>query len=183
MLEDKPHFVVADLVRVQIDCCKLLRNQVEQVGFLQLLQPPVKGEMLEHLAGVGGELGDVVFQVGAGAGGAHAVQGKLRDVVEGCAGRRRQDQVHVHATGLHRPILAAYLAAGGFQHTFQTTQHGERKDDAAVLGGLEGSQKQICDIPDEGGQGLLVHAHVPYTEAGRACSPHPCEVYVINATP
>ncbi|MNP83354.1 hypothetical protein D3C76_1822710 [compost metagenome] len=71
MLEDEPHFVIADLVRVQIDCCKLLRDQVQQVGFLQLFQPTIKGEVLEHLTRVGGELGDVVFQVGAGAGGAH----------------------------------------------------------------------------------------------------------------
>jgi len=130
--------MVADFVRVQVDRCKLLRNQIQQIGLLQLLQPAVEGKVVENLAGVGRELCDVVFQVGTGTGGADTGQGKLRDVVEGGAGSGRQDQVHVHAAGLHRLVLAADLVTGGLQHTLQTTQHGERQDDAAVLGGTKG---------------------------------------------
>src|SRR5690606_32803464 len=97
VLEHQAHLGVADGFRVQVDAGELLRHQVQQVGLVELNQPIGEGEVLEHLAGVGGELGDVVFQVGAGAGGAHRAEGELRDVVEGGAGGGRQDQVHVHA--------------------------------------------------------------------------------------
>ncbi|MCY1533590.1 hypothetical protein D9M68_689270 [compost metagenome] len=158
VFKDQPHFVVADNVRMQVDGSELLGDQIEQIGLLQLFQPAVKCEVLEHLTSVGGILGDVIVQVGAGAGGADAGQGKLRDVVEGSAGCCGQDQVHVHTAGVHGFVLAADLVTGRLQHALQSAQNGERKYDAAVLRGFEGAQQQIGDVPDKRGQGLLVHA-------------------------
>ncbi|MNR17512.1 hypothetical protein D3C85_1341770 [compost metagenome] len=161
MFEDKPHFVVADDVGMQVDAGELLRHQVQQVGSFQLGQPAVEGEVLEHLAGVGGELGDVVLEVGPGAGGADAGQGELRNVVEGGAGAGRQDQVHVHAAGFHRLVLAAHLVTGRLQHAFQAAQHGKGQDDAAKLGLFEVAAQHVGHVPDEVGEVLLVHVMFP----------------------
>lgn len=150
--------MVADGGRVQVDGSELLGHQVQQVGLVQLLQPTVEGEVLEHLAGVGGELGDVVLEVRAGAGGAEAGQGELRDVVESRAGRAGQQQVEINAAGLERLVLRAHRLAGRLQHALQTTQHGERQDDAAKLGLLEVATQHVGHVPDEVGEVLLIHS-------------------------
>ncbi|MOA08256.1 hypothetical protein D3C78_1280080 [compost metagenome] len=151
MLEHQTHLVVADGIRVQIDSGELLGHQVQQVGLLKLLQPAIEGEVLEHLTGVGGELGNVVLQVSPGAGGAEAGQGELRDVIEGGAGRAGQQQVEIHATGLERLVLAAHGIAGRLQHALQAAQHGERQDDAAKLGLPEVATQHVGHVPDEVG--------------------------------
>ena len=38
---------------------------------------------------------------------------------------------------------------GRLEHAVEAAQHGERQDDAAVLGGLVGAAQQVGDAPDE----------------------------------
>ena len=47
---------------------------------------------------------------------------------------------------------------GGLQHAVQPAQDGEGEDDFAVVGLLVIATQQVSDGPDEGGEGLLVHA-------------------------
>ncbi|MNO88725.1 hypothetical protein D3C76_801870 [compost metagenome] len=74
VLENQPHLMVADILRVQVDSGELLGDQIEQIPFLKLLQPTIESKVLKHLARVGGELGNVVLQIGSGAGGTDGIK-------------------------------------------------------------------------------------------------------------
>ena len=160
-----------------IDARELLRNEVEQVGRLQLQQPLVEAEVLEYLAGVGRELGNVFLQVRARAGRAHRCQRELRRVVEARAGHVGQHQIKLNAGSGERREVFLHLGAGGFEHALHASQHGERQDDPAEQRGLEVASQRIGDVPDEIGEVLLVHGReVPQSDARihRPGAPCPC---------
>ena len=64
LLEDRAHRRVGDPVRVQVDVLEALEHQEEQPRLVQLGDRVVEVELLQHLAHVRAEAGDVVAQVG-----------------------------------------------------------------------------------------------------------------------
>ena len=63
LLEDRPHGGVVDLLRVQVHVPEALEHLEEKSGFVELADGVVEIELLQHLAHVGAEAGDVVAQV------------------------------------------------------------------------------------------------------------------------
>ena len=63
LLEDGAHAVLGDAVGVQIDRLEALHDQEERAGVVQFGHRVVEVELLQHLAHVVGEAGDVRAQV------------------------------------------------------------------------------------------------------------------------
>ena len=80
LLEDRAHRRVVDLVRVQVDVLEALQHLEEQPRLVELADGVVEVELLQHLAHVRAEAGDVVAQVG---GEVRRVGEELLEVVAG----------------------------------------------------------------------------------------------------
>ncbi|MNL53508.1 hypothetical protein D3C87_1767600 [compost metagenome] len=110
--------------------------------------------MLEHLKRLAGEASHIGVQVVAYLLLTKVIQGEFSGVVEALTGCTQQQFVAgqlVHRLGaLNR---SQHLVTGRGQHTFQTAKHGERQDNAAILGLLEITSQQVGYRPDEIGKG------------------------------
>lgn len=82
------------------------------------------------------------------------IQGEFGSVVEALTGGTQQQFV-AGKLGHRLGALGGgqHLVTGRSQHTFQTAKHGERQDDAAILGLLEIPSQQVGYRPDEIGKG------------------------------
>lgn len=149
---------------MQVDGGKLGDDQVEAVGFVQLLDVLGEAEVLDDLTGLGGERLDVVRQVlgdvvriarkRAEVELARVVQRK-RAVLgpirwHGRAVEHRLQVVDRRAPALQLLRLRPHLLARGFKDAVEPTQHGQREDDLAVLVGAVRAAEQIRDLPDQG---------------------------------
>ena len=97
LLEDRPHRGVVDLVGVEVDVLEALQHLEEQPGLVELADGVVEVELLQHLAHVRAEAGDVVAQVGGEVRrvGEELVEVVARGVVEGEAGGLAELRVEV----------------------------------------------------------------------------------------
>ncbi len=64
LFEDGPHGGVVDELGVQIHVLEALEHLEKQARFVKLADGVVEVELLQHLAHIGAEAGDVVAQVG-----------------------------------------------------------------------------------------------------------------------
>ena len=99
LLEDRAHRRVVDLVGMQVDVLEPLQHLEQQPGLVELADGVVEVELLQHLAHVGAEAGDVVAQVGGEVRrvGEQLLEVVARGVVEGEAGRLAELRVEVLA--------------------------------------------------------------------------------------
>ena len=97
LLEDRPHRRVVDRVGMQVDVLEALEHLEEQPGLVELADGVVEVELLQHLAHVRAEAGDVVAQVGREVGrvGEELLEVVAGGVVEGEAGRLAELAVEV----------------------------------------------------------------------------------------
>ena len=126
-----------------------------------------KSNLLEDVAGRGGEAGDVGAQVvGDGRPGRRAARrSRACEVLKNCSpGGLLQDRVDVLDLALQLRGPVEHLRLGRLQHAVEAAQHRERQDHPAVLGLLVVAPQQVGDRPDEG---RVVLDAVP---AGRAHS-------------
>ncbi len=146
-LEDQSHVVVADRCGAEIGQGDLLDDLVQQVGVLELANELGELKVLEDLAGVGGEAVDVREQVRLDVRTAHLGQVHRGGVVERLLRRLAQKLIAgVGFQSLHRPQLLDLRQNVRFaflKHALQPPQDREREDDAAVLGLLEITAKEI----------------------------------------
>ena len=117
-------------------------------------------EMLENLAGGGGEGLDVGFEVPGGVGFAELPEIHRRCVVEEVLRLAQQEfLLRLHGHRGDRRGLRQHRGLGGHQNALQAAQQGEGQDDAAVLGLLEVAAEQVGDGPDFIGGGGKVGRH------------------------
>ena len=117
-------------------------------------------EMLENLAGGGGEGLDVGFEVPGGVGFPELPEVHRRGVVEEVLRLAEQELfLGLHGHRGDRGGLRQHRGLGGRQDALQAAQQGEGQDDAAVLGLLEVPAQQVSDGPDFVGGGGEVGWH------------------------
>ena len=152
VLEDQAHLVVRHRVGVQVDLGELADHQEQPVGFVQLGDLLLELEILEDLAGLGGERLDVVGQVLGDLVrvALQLLEIELAGVVERVAGDPVQDRLEVlDAAAFQRRVLLQHLRLGRLQHAVQPAQDGQRQDHPAVLRRLIRAAEQVRDRPDE----------------------------------
>ena len=160
LLEDRAHRGVVDLVRVQVDVLEALEHLEQQPRLVELADRVVEVELLQHLAHVRAEAGDVVAQVRRQM---RRVGEELVEVVAGgVVEREARDpaELRVEVLELLAPKLGLFrqhllLRAG--QHAVQAAQDGERQDDVLVLAALEGIADEVRDAPEEADDLAMVH--------------------------
>ena len=152
LLEDRAHRRVVDLVRVQVDVLEALHHLEEQPRLVELADRVVEVELLEHLAHVRAEAGDVVAQVGGEVGrvGEELVEVVAGGVVEREAGRLAELRVEVlELLALELRLALEHLLLGGGEHAVEPPQDRERQDDVLVLAALERVADEVRDAPEE----------------------------------
>src|SRR5207249_5888057 len=132
----------------------------EQSRLVALADRVVEVELLQHLAHVGAETGDVVAQV---CGEVRRVGQELREVVtRGVVEREASDLAKLRVEVLELPVpqfslLREHLLLGAGKHAVETAQNGEREDDVLVLAPLESVPDQVRDAPEEADDLAMVH--------------------------
>ena len=162
LLEDCAHGEVVDDVRVEVHLgvAEALHDQEEQARLVELADGVVEVELLQHLAHVGAEPGDVVAQVlrDVGRVGEQPREVVTRGVVEGESGGAPKQRIEVLEFA---PVFGLYLQYLWFcrgQHAVEPAEHGERQDHILVLAALEGVTDQVRHASDEAGDLAVVHA-------------------------
>lgn len=137
---------------------KLLDDEIQPVGLVQLLDLRLETEGLEdHPGGFGkavdvaGEVGGNVFRVRQ-----QFLEGVGTDVVErmiapltGLARQNLVQGIALQTARLKLFVLLQYLLFGGREHTIQTAQHRHGQHDFPILRGAVGAAELIGDIEDE----------------------------------
>ena len=158
-LEHMPHLRVVHAIRVQVDVGEFLGDQVQQSVLGQPLHLGVEIEALEDVPRLRGEpveVGvEVLLHVILIA--QHGAQIHRTDVVEPNLRDAQQERCGVDARRLLLADFGQDLLLGRCQHAVHAAKHGERQDHLAVVGLLEVAAQQVCDGPDEGGKGGLIH--------------------------
>ena len=161
LLEDRPHRRVVDLVGVQVDVLEALEHLEEQARLVELADGVVEVELLQHLAHVRAEAGDVVAQVGGEVRrvGEELLEVVARRVVEGeartpCGAAGRGSRASCPCSSACR---SEHLLLGRRQHAVEAAQDGERQDHVLVLAALEGVADQVRDAPEEADDLAMVH--------------------------
>ena len=97
LLEDVAHLDVGHHVGVQVDLAELRDDQVQPVGLVELGDVLLEAEVLDDLAGPGGEALDVVGQVGGDVVGIalEFLEVELAGVVERLPGHPVEDRLQV----------------------------------------------------------------------------------------
>ncbi len=156
LLEDVPHLLVRHRRRGEVDACELLRDEEEEVMLVELRDAVRHLVLVEDVLHVVGEAGHVVEQVRGEvlrvAQRAGEVEPRL--VPEGVSVPRlvlEQRRAHGDAVRFRLLDRSKDGLLGRREHGIQPAQHGERKDDVAVLVRLEAPTEQIGDGPDEVG--------------------------------
>ena len=111
-------------------------DQVQPVGLVELGDLLLEAEVLDDLAGPGGETLDVVGQVGGDVVGValELLEGEAAGVVERHAGDAVEDRLEVlDLAVLETPELGQHLVLGRLQHTVQPPQDRQRQHDILVL--------------------------------------------------
>ena len=85
------------------------------------------------------------------------LQVERRGVEEALATDAQEEGLRVDAKWLAAGQLGQDGLLGGCKDTVEAAQHGEREDDAAILGLLVVATEEVGHRPEEGGEGLLVH--------------------------
>ena len=160
-LEDGAHRRVVHRVGVQVDLrvAEPLHDLEEQARLVELRDGVVEVELLEHLAHVGAEPGDVVAQVlrDVGGVGEQLPEVVARRVVEGEPRGAPELRVEVVELALEPGLDGQHLLLGGRQHAVEAAQHGKGQDDVLVLAALEGVADEIRHPPDEADDLAVVH--------------------------
>ena len=161
LLEDRAHRGVVDRVGVEVHLriAEPLHDLEQQARLVELRDGVVEIELLQHLAHVGAEPGDVVAQVlrdvrGVGE---QLLEVVARRVVEGEAGGAPKLRVEVVDLARVPGLDLQDVPLVGGQHAVEPAQHGERQDDVLVLASLEGVADQVRHPPDEADDLAVVH--------------------------
>ena len=168
LLEDRAHAVVVEpgmpdravgvdhRIRTQVDFGRgeLLDQRAQGVGLGEARDLVAELEVLEDVLDAGGEAVEVVLEVGlqllAAGPGAEVVEGELRGVVEGLAGRLAErllllDDPLLVEPGLH--VEDGLL--GGFEDRVEAAEDGHGEDDVAVLAAdVDIAEDIVGDAPD-----------------------------------
>ena len=161
LLEDGAHGEVVDRVRVEIHLriAEPLHHLEQQPRLVELGDGVVEVELLQHLAHVGAEPGDVVAQVLRDVGGVGQQLGEVvaGGVVEGESGGGLKQPLGVLDLVLVPGLNLHHLPLAGGQHAVEPAQHRERQNHVLVLPTLEGIANQVRHTPDEADDLAVVH--------------------------
>jgi len=160
LLEDRAHRRVVDHVRVQVDVLEALEHLEQEPSLVQPADGVVDVELLQHLAHVRAEAGEVVPQIGREVRRVGEELGEVvaRGVVKREAGglpKLRVEVLELLASQLS--LLAQDLLLGRGQHTIESPQDRKRKDDVLVLAPLEGVTDEVGDAPEEADDLTVIH--------------------------
>ena len=168
LLEDRAHAVVVEpgmpdravgvdhRIRTQVDFGRgeLLDQRAQGVGLGEARDLVAELEVLEDVLDAGGEAVEVVLEVGlqllAAGAGAEVVEGELRGVVEGLAGRLAERFLLLDDPLLVEPGLHVEDGPlGGFEDRVEAAEHGHGEDDVAVLAAdVDVAEDIVRDAPD-----------------------------------
>ena len=161
LLEDRAHGEVVDRVRVEIHLriAEPLHHLEQETRLIELGDGVVEVELLQHLAHVGAEPGDVVAQILRDVGGVGQQLGEVvaGRVVEGESGGGLKQPLGVLDLVLVPGLDLHHLQLAGGQHAVEPAQHGERQNHVLVLPTLEGVANQVRHPPDEADDLAVVH--------------------------
>lgn len=156
LLEDETHVVVGDDRRAEVGEADALDDLVEKIGVVELADELGEIEILEDLAGILGEGGEVGFEIGLDTGLAEGGEIHLRGVEEGEPAGGTKEEFFMGLLGELLPSEFIELGEDlGFalgEHAFEAAQEGEGQNDAAVLALLEITAKEVGESPDVGGE-------------------------------
>ena len=152
LFEDVAHRLVRYDGRAQVEVGEVGKDGVEEAGAVHPLQPAVEVVGLDDPVGGGGELGDVVAQVGCDVlvVAEHRGEREARCVVERVARGALQQRVDALVDLVVLGGLGADLLAGRGQDGVHPAQHQQRQHHRAVLVLLERPPQLVGDLPDEG---------------------------------
>ena len=172
LFEDGAHRGVVDGVGVQVDpgVAEPLDDLEQQPRLVELRDGVVEVELLEHLAHVGAEPGDVVAQVlrDVGGVGEQLLEVVARRVVEREPRRALELPLRVVEPALEPGLRRQHLPLRRGQHAVEPAQHGEGQDDVLVLAAPEGVSDEVGHPPDEADDLAVVHvSSVPGRADGR----------------
>ena len=161
LLEDGAHGEVVDRVRVEIHLriAEPLHHLEQETRLVELGDGVVEVELLQHLAHVGAEPGDVVAQILRDVGGVGQQLGEVvaGRVVEGESGGGLKQPLGVLDLVLVPGLDLHHLQLAGGQHAVEPAQHGERQNHVLVLPTLEGVPNQVRHTPDEADDLAVIH--------------------------
>ena len=161
LLEDGAHGEVVDRVRVEIHLriAEPLHHLEQETRLIELGDGVVEVELLQHLAHVGAEPGDVVAQVLRDVGGVGQQLGEVvaGGVVEGESGGGLKQPLGVLDLVLVPGLDLHHLQLAGGQHAVEPAQHSERQNHVLVLPALEGVANQVRHAPDEADDLAVIH--------------------------
>ena len=168
LLEDGAHGEVVDRVRVQVHLgiAEPLHHLEQQARLVELGDGVVEVELLQHLAHVGAEPGDVVAQILRNVGGVGQQLGEVvaGGVVEGESGGGLKQPLGVLDPVLVPCLDLHHLKLAGGQHTVEPAQHRERQNNVLILPTLEGVPNQVRHPPDKADNLAVVHGRsIPKT--------------------
>ena len=149
--KDRAHLGIADHIGVKIDGGELFGDQIEEVGFGQLLDLSMELETLENIThgrGEGLHVGAEVFPDMILV--AHELfQIERGGVVKELPGFLEEERLRIQPGFLAFLLFGKHGGLGGLQNAIQTAQHSEGQDDFAVFGLLVVAPKQIGHGPNE----------------------------------
>ena len=160
LFEDRAHRGVVDLVCVQVDVLEALQHLEQQPGLVELADGVVEVELLEHLAHVGAEAGDVVAEVRRQVRrvGEQLLEVVARRVVEGEARDLPELRIEVlEFLAAQFGLLPKHLLLRACQNAIEAPKNGERKNDVLVLAALEGVADEVGDAPEEADDLAMCH--------------------------
>ena len=171
LLEDRPHRVVVDAGRREVDVGveELVDQRADGIGLRQRLELVAELEVVEDVLDVGREAVEVVLEVGEqlllAAARLEVAQRELRGVVEGLARSVAEGGALLGDARLVEHLLGLeHLLLRRLQHRIHASDDAHRQDDVGVLAALEEvAQDVVGDAPDEGDDlvvGGLVHQSV-----------------------
>ena len=160
-LEDCAHRRVVHLVRVEthLRIAEPLDHQEQEPGLVELRDGVVEVEVLQHLAHVATEPGDVVAEVPGNAGGVgqELVEVVAGRVVERESGGLPEQGVEIVDLAAEPGLDLQHPRLGGGQHRVEPAQHGQRQDHVLVLAAFEGVADQVRHAPEEADDLAVVH--------------------------
>jgi hypothetical protein len=151
---------VVDLVRVQVDVLEALEHLKEEPCLVQLADRVVEVELLQNLAHVHAEAGDVVAEVGRQVRriGEEFLEVVPGGVVEGesrCLAELGVEVLQPLATKLG--LSLEHLLLGGGEHAVEPPQDREGKNHVLVLAAFEGVADEVRHAPEEADDLAMVH--------------------------
>jgi hypothetical protein len=137
---------------VKVDLAEFLNELEKAIGFVELLDLLIEGEVFEKGADFRGEAVNVVEQilrepVGVGL---EALEIVLAGVVELVFGRALQHFVRVFGgLALEPLVLFEDFGLGGIEDAIEAAEHRHGQHDFAVFGRAVRAAEKVSDIPDE----------------------------------